>query len=137
MEKTDTSLFLDVLRDIARATTLEELATAQITARRAEVSACDADRELVWTVILAWLEKQTEALTPPADDCTCLECGGAMDPRQVAADPDVDFCAGCVAKMQAADEDDDGFDETWRREIAMEEGMLGGCDAYNEVMGYD
>ena len=28
------------------------------------------------------------------------------------------------------------IDEEWRREIAMEAGMLGGCEAYNEVMGY-
>jgi hypothetical protein len=28
------------------------------------------------------------------------------------------------------------MDEEWRREIAMEAGMLGGCNAYNEVMGY-
>jgi hypothetical protein len=28
-------------------------------------------------------------------------------------------------------------DETWQREIANEAGMLGGCDAYNEVMGWD
>lgn len=28
-------------------------------------------------------------------------------------------------------------DEEWRREIAMEAGMLHGVDAYNEVMGYD
>lgn len=26
--------------------------------------------------------------------------------------------------------------EEMRREMAMEAGMLGGCDAYNEVMGY-
>lgn len=26
--------------------------------------------------------------------------------------------------------------DEWRREIAREEGMMGGCDAYNEVMGY-
>mgnify|MGYP003554673735 FL=1 len=25
----------------------------------------------------------------------------------------------------------------WQREIAMEAGMLGGCDAYNEAMGWD
>lgn len=31
-------------------------------------------------------------------------------------------------------EDDDS---DWRREIAMEAGMMGGCDAYNEVMGWD
>lgn len=27
-------------------------------------------------------------------------------------------------------------DLDWEREIAWEAGMLGGCDAYNEVMGY-
>ena len=31
--------------------------------------------------------------------------------------------------------DDDWVDE-WRKEIAMEAGMLGGCDAYNDAMGY-
>jgi len=28
------------------------------------------------------------------------------------------------------------FNDMWRRERAMEEGMLQGIDAYNEVMGY-
>ena len=28
-------------------------------------------------------------------------------------------------------------DSDWRQEIANEAGMLGGCDAYNEVMGWD
>jgi len=28
-------------------------------------------------------------------------------------------------------------DDEWRREIAMQAGMAGGCDAYNEVMGWD
>lgn len=28
------------------------------------------------------------------------------------------------------------FDGAWQREIANEAGMLGGCDAYNDVMGY-
>lgn len=27
-------------------------------------------------------------------------------------------------------------DSDWQREIAMEAGMLGGCDAYNDAMGY-
>ena len=31
--------------------------------------------------------------------------------------------------------EDDWIDE-WRQEIAMQEGMMGGCDAYNEAMGY-
>jgi len=34
------------------------------------------------------------------------------------------------------EEDDDSWRDEWRREMAMEAGMLGGCDAYNEVMGY-
>ena len=33
-------------------------------------------------------------------------------------------------------EKEDSFMEDWRREIAMEAGMMGGCEAYNEVMGY-
>jgi hypothetical protein len=34
------------------------------------------------------------------------------------------------------DEEEDTFMEDWRREIAMEAGMMGGCAAYNDVMGY-
>ena len=33
-------------------------------------------------------------------------------------------------------EKEDNWMEEWRREQAMEAGMMGGCDAYNEVMGY-
>ena len=33
-------------------------------------------------------------------------------------------------------EDDDDWMEDWRREIAMEAGMMGGCAAYNDAMGY-
>jgi hypothetical protein len=29
-----------------------------------------------------------------------------------------------------------GIDREWLNEIANEAGMLGGCDAYNDVMGY-
>lgn len=39
------------------------------------------------------------------------------------------------AKQVARDNRDD--DSEWRREIAMQAGMAGGCDAYNEAMGYD
>ena len=30
----------------------------------------------------------------------------------------------------------DSWKDEWRREIAMEAGMLGGCDAYTDAMGY-
>ncbi len=32
-------------------------------------------------------------------------------------------------------EDDDDDDDDWRRERAMQAGMMGGCDAYNEAIG--
>ncbi len=38
--------------------------------------------------------------------------------------------------QDAVEEDDDDWMEEWRREIAMEAGMMGGCDAYNDAMGY-
>jgi len=43
-----------------------------------------------------------------------------------------------VKLIREADDsaDDDDWMEDWRREIAMEAGMMGGCDAYNETMGY-
>ena len=43
-----------------------------------------------------------------------------------------------VKLIREADDvaDDDEWMEEWRREIAMEAGMMGGCDAYNETMGY-
>ena len=34
------------------------------------------------------------------------------------------------------EDDDDSWQDEWRREMAMEAGMLGGCDAYNDTMGY-
>ena len=34
------------------------------------------------------------------------------------------------------DASDDDWVEEWRQEIAMQAGMMGGCDAYNETMGY-
>ena len=33
-------------------------------------------------------------------------------------------------------DDDDVHDDVWKQDIAMEAGMLGGCEAYNETMGY-
>ena len=35
-----------------------------------------------------------------------------------------------------SDDDDDDWVAEWRQEIAMEAGMMGGCDAYNDAMGY-
>lgn len=41
-----------------------------------------------------------------------------------------DFDARRMAREEAAEA------RAWRHEIAMEAGMLSGCDAYNEAMGY-
>tara|TARA_B100001057_G_C22644927_1_gene869703 strand:- start:522 stop:923 length:402 start_codon:yes stop_codon:yes gene_type:complete len=41
-----------------------------------------------------------------------------------------------LVRKATEDGDDDDWMEDWRREIAMEAGMMGGCEAYNEVMGY-
>lgn len=43
-----------------------------------------------------------------------------------------------VILIQNAEVDDvsDSFNEEWRHEVAMQAGMMGGCSAYNEVMGY-
>lgn len=44
-----------------------------------------------------------------------------------------------IKLIREADPDavkDDDWEEEWRREIAMEAGMLGGCNAYNDYMGY-
>ena len=44
-----------------------------------------------------------------------------------------------ITLIREADPDaaeDDNWEEEWRREIAMEAGMMGGCNAYNDCMGY-
>ena len=41
-----------------------------------------------------------------------------------------------LVREATEDGDDDDWMEDWRREIAMEAGMMGGCEAYNEAMGY-
>ena len=41
-----------------------------------------------------------------------------------------------ISKEEGYKQDDNSWIEAWHREIAMEAGMTGGCDAYNEVMGY-
>ena len=45
-------------------------------------------------------------------------------------------CLKIVRLATLPEEKEDDWMEDWRREIAMEAGMMGGCDAYNEVMGY-
>lgn len=48
-----------------------------------------------------------------------------------------DACANCDGNPHPDLRDDDCNDDDWRREIAMQAGMAGGCDAYNEVMEWD
>lgn len=43
----------------------------------------------------------------------------------------------CHSRGRKQKDDSGSSDELWEREIAMEAGMLGGCQAYNEAMGYD
>ncbi len=40
------------------------------------------------------------------------------------------------ANLHSEEESEDDWMQEWRREIAMQAGMMGGCEAYNEVMGY-
>lgn len=58
-----------------------------------------------------------EGEEPEECECECEACG--------------EICGGACGKALTAS------DEEWRREIAMEAGMGLGCDAYNEVMGWD
>jgi hypothetical protein len=44
--------------------------------------------------------------------------------------PNPDYDAAWVEAERLRD------DAAWRHEIAMEAGMLGGCDAYNDAMGF-
>lgn len=42
-----------------------------------------------------------------------------------------------VARLeQEQDQEEVSFEKSWRQEIATEEGMLHGVDAYNDAMGY-
>ena len=73
-----------------------------------------------------------------------LECRGIQSLEDIKSQGLVTiremlFCPLANARqLQEVDEnnnDDDEWIEAWRREIAMEAGMMGGCEAYNEVMG--
>ena len=44
-------------------------------------------------------------------------------------------CHDCIDRQDGVTYDDEG-DKEWQREIAREEGMMGGCEAYNDYMGY-
>jgi hypothetical protein len=55
----------------------------------------------------------------------------------VAFDWDEVFCSKrLISEKEEAKRRQKEFD-AHRKEIAMEAGMLGGCEVYNEVMGYD
>tara|TARA_X000001382_G_C3047240_1_gene139873 strand:+ start:234 stop:545 length:312 start_codon:yes stop_codon:yes gene_type:complete len=47
-------------------------------------------------------------------------------------------CEDCesTGKIDLSKKKEPYYDDDWLEEIAMEEGMLGGIDAYNEVKGY-
>ena len=47
---------------------------------------------------------------------------------------DVKLVSKITPQKQALIDDDSLF--LWKKEIAMEAGMMGGCEAYNDVMGY-
>lgn len=55
----------------------------------------------------------------------CKWCGK----RFIPTDEEPDFCSGKCG--------DAAFEHEWKKEQAMEAGMLHGLDAYNEIMGYD
>jgi hypothetical protein len=50
--------------------------------------------------------------------------------KQVLTDSEIDRRKRAVLREEQAE------GRAWQREIANEAGMLGGCDAYNEAMGY-
>lgn len=84
----------------------------------------------------------TDPAIPAEGPCACPACGRDAYRHHDSVDgtPRVAVWVECACDDSWDEEDEDGDDdwrEEWRREIAMEAGMLGGCDAYNEVMGWD
>jgi len=96
----------------------------------------DADNDDCWTgddyATLEEARRVFEAKVPdpthtPSHTVAFVELDG---PGVYEKRPNPDYDAERNAREDAA------FDREWRAEIANEAGMLGGCDAYNEVMGY-
>lgn len=83
-----------------------------------------------------------EAATKFFEAAYSFDRTGVNSPWTAVEEYDVAHCI----RVDLEDEGDfiEEFDVTmtrptggWLREIAMEEGMLHGCEAYNEAMGYD
>jgi len=79
---------------------------------------------------------QLPANEPDRDQKVITPCG--LTAREVGEDWTDDIegieCDTCRAHVEAEVTQDE---REWRHEIAIEEGMLQGIDAYNEVMGWD
>ena len=83
----------------------------------------------------------TITMTWPCANCggfikegACIVCGvpEGEEPEECECEACGECCGGaCGGK------DLEASDAEWRKEIAMEAGMGMGCDAYNEVMGWD
>ena len=69
----------------------------------------------------------------PEPDCCFVELAKGV--RDYEGTPFVETIE-VVQVAEPSKGGDDDFDREWQREIAREEGMLGGYGAYNEVMGY-
>jgi len=66
--------------------------------------------------------------------CDCKDSVSEDDGEELTAGF---TCHDCINRQEGATYDDaEEDDKEWRREIAREEGMLGGCEAYNDYMGY-
>ncbi len=79
---------------------------------------------------------------PSLETITCIECDRIFDAEKLAERLGVadvgfgpDFELICDDHEHESPVEDDVLD--WRREMAMEAGMAGGTDAYNETMGWD
>lgn len=59
-------------------------------------------------------------------------CGCGWGLLSIPEDGVPDCCPNCDRDIGGEDNTDD---DEWRRERAMQAGMAGGCDAYNEKMG--
>lgn len=75
----------------------------------------------------------------------CTSCGYTYDDLNMidehSADGDETYhhevCDACMQDLYDEHPQDTSVsDDEWRREQAMEAGMLHGIDAYNEIMGY-